>query len=237
VEKRTLDSYQSFRVPTIRAESEKKTVRVTSFGTSTLLFDDGEDQIMFDAFFTRPSFVRTFTQRISSNQELVQSILRKQEVDRLRAVFVSHSHYDHALDVATIANQTGAKVYGSLSTLNIARGGGVNETQLVEFQTHETYTLGKLRIQVLPSIHSKPAKVSDNLGKVIDKPLVQPCLQRRFYEGGSYAFRIEHGSTSFLIHPSFNYLPRQYKKMHADVLFVGIGGFGVAVNCNLKCNT
>lgn len=30
-------------------------MKVTFFGTTTLLFDDGKDQILFDAHFTRPS--------------------------------------------------------------------------------------------------------------------------------------------------------------------------------------
>ena len=30
-------------------------LKITFFGTTTLLFDDGRDQILFDAHFTRPS--------------------------------------------------------------------------------------------------------------------------------------------------------------------------------------
>ena len=30
-------------------------MKVTFFGTTTLLFDDGKDQILFDAHITRPS--------------------------------------------------------------------------------------------------------------------------------------------------------------------------------------
>ena len=33
-------------------------MKVTFFGTTTLLFDDGKDQILFDAHFTRPSLVK-----------------------------------------------------------------------------------------------------------------------------------------------------------------------------------
>ena len=33
-------------------------MRVTYFGTTTLLFDDGIDQIMFDCHVTRPSLTR-----------------------------------------------------------------------------------------------------------------------------------------------------------------------------------
>ena len=33
-------------------------MKVTCFGTTTLLFDDGRDQILFDAHLTRPSLAR-----------------------------------------------------------------------------------------------------------------------------------------------------------------------------------
>ena len=33
-------------------------MKVTFFGTTTLLFDDGADQVLFDAHFTRPSLAR-----------------------------------------------------------------------------------------------------------------------------------------------------------------------------------
>ena len=32
-------------------------MKVTFFGTTTLLFDDGKDQILFDCHFTRPSIL------------------------------------------------------------------------------------------------------------------------------------------------------------------------------------
>ncbi len=33
-------------------------MKVTYFGTTTLLFDDGRDQILFDAHVTRPSLMK-----------------------------------------------------------------------------------------------------------------------------------------------------------------------------------
>ena len=42
--------------------------------------------------------------------------------NRVHGIFVTHSHYDHALDVAYIAQKTGAPLFGSSSTLNLGRG-------------------------------------------------------------------------------------------------------------------
>ena len=35
-------------------------LKVTFFGTTVLLFDDGKDQILFDAHFTRPYLQKFF---------------------------------------------------------------------------------------------------------------------------------------------------------------------------------
>ena len=37
---------------------KEQLMKVTFFGTTTLLFDDGRDQILFDCHFTRPSLAK-----------------------------------------------------------------------------------------------------------------------------------------------------------------------------------
>jgi len=46
------------------------------------------------------------------------------------AVFLTHSHWDHLIDVPLVVAQTGARVYGSETTLNICRARGVPENKL-----------------------------------------------------------------------------------------------------------
>ena len=41
----------------VSLNSGERTMKVTFFGTTTLLFDDGKDQILFDCHFTRPSIL------------------------------------------------------------------------------------------------------------------------------------------------------------------------------------
>ncbi len=109
-------------------------------------------------------------------------------MDRLKAIFISHSHHDHVMDMPLVGNRYNAAVYGSKSALNVARGGNVPEAKLVEFQADKTYTIGNYKIQVLNSLHSKPTILNNDLGQTIDKPLVQPAKLRNYKEGGSYDF-------------------------------------------------
>ena len=114
-------------------------MKVTFFGTTTLLFDDGKDQIFFDAHMTRPSLMKYISSSSeSTDKQVVDEKLKLHHVDRLKAIFVSHSHHDHVMDAPYIANQCNAVIYGASSTMNVARGGDVPEDRLVEFAANET---------------------------------------------------------------------------------------------------
>ena len=69
---------------------------------------------------------------------------------------------------------------------------------------------------------------NNDLGKTIDKPLVQPARRRSFKEGGSYDFIVENQGKTYLIRPSFNYIEHQLDNVHADVLYLAIGGMSSA---------
>ncbi len=199
-------------------------MKVTFFGTTTLLFDDGKDQILFDAHMTRPSLMKYIFGSEPTDTALVDEKLKLHHVDRLRAIFISHTHHDHVMDAPYIARQCGAKIYGSASAMNVARGGDVSEDRLVQFEADGVYEVGGYRIKVIPSLHSKPTVLNNDLGQTIDKPLRQPARLRDYKEGGSYDFYVEAEGKRFMIRPSFNYIEGQMDGYRADVLFLGVAG-------------
>ena len=67
-------------------------MNVTFFGTTTLLFDDGKDALMFDGHFTRPSFLRYVMGTMETDTAMADSILERFDFSRLRGIFVSHTH-------------------------------------------------------------------------------------------------------------------------------------------------
>ncbi len=203
-------------------------MKVTFFGTTTLLFDDGVDQVLFDAHFTRPSLFTYIFGSAPTDGKLVDELLRLHRVDRLRAIFISHSHHDHVMDAPHVANRCSAAIYGSASALNVARGGGVPEDRLTAFGGGETFGVGGYRVTVIPSLHSKPTILNNDLGQTIDAPLVQPARLRNYKEGGSFDFLVENGGRKYLIRPSFNYIEGQLDGITADVLFLGVAGLAKA---------
>ncbi len=199
-------------------------MKVTYLGTANLLFDDGVDQILFDAHFTRPSIPYLLVHKLKTNETVVDEVIKRCNITRLKAIFVSHSHHDHVMDMPYLANKTGAQVYGSASTLNVALGGGVAKEQQHLYEPYKKITIGAFQITVLPSKHSKAKWYNNDIGQTIDRPLVQPVWKKEYKEGGSFDFLVEHSGKTYLIRPSFNYIEEQLKDIHADVLFLGIGG-------------
>ncbi|MBQ1478159.1 MAG: MBL fold metallo-hydrolase [Erysipelotrichaceae bacterium] len=203
-------------------------MKVTFFGTTTLLFDDGKDQIFFDCHFTRPSLLKYIGGTEETNTALADELLKIHKVDRLKAVFVSHSHHDHVMDVPYVVNKTGAMVYGSSSALNVCRGRDVKEEQLREFEAEKTYEVGDYSIKVIKSLHSKPTILNNDLGQTIDEPLKKDAKLRDYKEGGSYDFIVKHSGKTYIIRPSFNYIEHQLDGYTCDVLFLGVAGLAKA---------
>lgn len=204
-------------------------LRVTFFGTTTLLFDDGKDQILFDAHFTRPSLVKYICGiKASTDTALCDKLIQLHHIDRLRAIFISHTHHDHVMDAPYMANQCNAEIYGSPSAKNVALGGGVSEDRIHVFEHGSEYNLGAYRIRMIKSLHSKPTILNNDLGIPIEEPLVQPASLRAYKEGGSYDFYVEHGDKKILIRPSFNYIEGQLDGIQAETLFLGVAGLAKA---------
>ena len=204
-------------------------LKVTFFGTTTLLFDDGKDQIFFDAHFTRPSIKQYLRgELVRTNTELCDQIIKRHKIDRLRAIFISHTHHDHVMDAPYIANRCGDKIYGSESAKNVAIGGKVKKNRIEVFEEGDCFTLGDYKIKVIKALHSKPTIINDNIGQPITEPLVQPTALWNYFEGGSYDFYVEHGNKKIMLHPSFNYIEGKLDGFEADVLFLGVAGLAKA---------
>ncbi|TGL49273.1 MBL fold metallo-hydrolase [Leptospira wolffii] len=203
-------------------------VRVTYLGTSSLLIDDGETQILTDGFFSRPSIWKTMFTKIASNPEEIRYVMLLAGINRLKGIFVCHSHFDHAMDSPFIAKETGAKLYGSKSTLQIGRGGELPETQMILFEPGKKITIGKFKVTVLASKHTPPFKIlgktnaSDPNRPDLEEPLSQPVKTEEYIEGGTYDFLVEHGKNSLLIKGSTNYIEGAWKDLKVDALFLGI---------------
>jgi L-ascorbate metabolism protein UlaG (beta-lactamase superfamily) len=133
-------------------------------------------------------------------------------------VLVTHTHYDHILDVPHIALKTRSTVIGTESTANVLRAYNVPEKQLITVRGGEDYDFGVFSVKVIPSLHSpldhKHYFSSDIAPSGMKAPLT---LQQMHPEGGTLAYLIRFHGHQILVFGGMNYI----EGLTPDVVLVG----------------
>ncbi|WP_175942201.1 MBL fold metallo-hydrolase [Caballeronia sp. BCC1704] len=223
----SLGAFENERLPMFAGDTPPGTITVTYLGTTTLLFDDGTTQILVDAFLSRLPITKVRFARIKTDRKEVIRILKEVRADRVKGIFVTHSHYDHAFDAGVIAQWTKAPLYGTESTRYIGLGAKLRDDQIKLFAPRQPVKLGEFEVTPIPSKHSPPFPfVNDNLGEKICAPLPQPQRERAYVEGGTYNLLITHRGHRILVVPSANYERGALHCVHAEVVFLSIGAIG-----------
>jgi L-ascorbate metabolism protein UlaG (beta-lactamase superfamily) len=197
-------------------------VTVTFLGVTTLLVTDGETAIMTDGFFTRPSLLQTLAGRIAPDPERIGRALARAGVERLAAVVVVHSHYDHAMDAPEVARRTGAVLVGSESTANVGRGWGLPEDRIRVATPREPMRFGAFEVTLIPSRHFPHGMA---MGE-ITAPLVPPARAMDYKEGGSWSVVIAHPAGRLLVQGSAGWVDGALRDQRADVVLLGVAGLG-----------
>jgi len=214
--------------PSPRIPEGAVTVRYT--GTATLTFSDGETTWMTDGWFSRPQPLQVIFGRIQPDLDAIAEGLKKNQVQTLAAVFVLHSHYDHAMDAPEVARRTGAVLLGSESTANIARGWGLDESHIRVVADREPIEVGKFVLTPIELRHFQfpdPALRERALGNPdIDAPLKPPVSAFDYRVGKVYALHVTHPKGSWLILGSAGFVKGALEGYEADVVFLGVGGLG-----------
>ncbi len=200
------------------------TVTVTWLGISTLLFDDGETQILIDGFFSRPSIADVILGRpIDSDAAQINYAMNEFRMRRLAAIIPVHSHFDHAMDIGAIANRSSASIIGSESTAQIARGAGVPEDQISVVEDNAAFDFGNFHVTLRPSSHAPIGwRGSVPLDGVIDKALEMPQPISAWRMGGAYTIVIEHPEGTALVQGSAAFRKYDLQDISADVVFLGV---------------
>lgn len=201
-------------------------VTATWLGVTTLLFDDGETQILIDGFFSRPSLADALLRRaVVNDAATINFALHEYRMRRLAAIIPVHSHFDHAMDVGAVAKRTSASILGSESTANIARGAGVPDDQIVVSDESAVYEFGEFKVRLLRSRHAPIGwRGNPPLPGTIDEPLELPQPISTWREGGSYTIVIEHPQGTTLVQGSAGFVEDSAEGVAADVVMLSIGG-------------
>jgi L-ascorbate metabolism protein UlaG (beta-lactamase superfamily) len=196
------------------------------FGVGTVLLSDGRTGVMTDGFFSRPALLQGLAP-LRPNEPAIDWALRRGAVEAgtVRAVLVAHSHYDHALDTATVAEKLGAKVVGSVSTCRIVRAQNFprERTVLIEGGERLGFDSSDFKVKVFRSEHTPPPPWPiPPLKGDVDPGFKVPARITEYEQGGTYSFLVEHRGHTVLIHSSTNFRKGMYAGVRADVVFLGV---------------
>lgn len=218
-----LDRYRThFDAPAATAESR---LTVTWMGVSTLLVDDGADAVLTDGFFSRPALLDVGLRRLTPSMERIEAALDRAGIRGLRAVLPVHTHFDHALDTAVVAERTGAYVVGGESAANVARGQGLSEDRIVVAEPGVERDFGPFAITLVESQHCPP----DRFPGAITAPVSPPAKASAYRCGEAWSTLIRHlpSGRRLLIQGSAGFTPGALAGRRAEVVYLGVGQLGV----------
>src|SRR3984957_4865870 len=164
---------------------------VTWLGVATLLLDDGSSALMTDGFFSRPGLAQITAGKVSPSHAQVDGCLARAKVSRLEAVIPVHTHFDHVMDSALVADRTGAQLVGGESTANVGRGYGLPEERLGVGHPGEPIQLGAYDVTLIESHHCPP----DRFPGTIDQPVVPPVRAAAYRCGEAWSALVHHRSS------------------------------------------
>jgi L-ascorbate metabolism protein UlaG (beta-lactamase superfamily) len=197
---------------------------VTFLGVSSLLIGDGDSAILTDGFFSRPSMPRVLLGRIGPDDARIDSCLARVGVTRLEAVLPVHSHFDHVLDSAAVAERTGAVLVGGESTANVGRGHGLPDDRIIVAPPRASIPLGAFTTTLVESRHCPP----DRYPGTITEPLRPPAKVGAYRCGEAWSIVVEHRSgSSVLVQGSAGFVRGALSGEQADVVYLGVGQLGL----------
>ncbi len=140
-----------------------------------------------DPFFTRPPFQRLWFGRVEPNRALIA-----EKLPRCDFILVTHSHYDHLLDVPAAARHTGALIYGSPNICRLALAMAAPQTQVRQIAAGERLTLGPFEVEVLPAEHG-PTPLDRILSAPLPANLTPPLRLSDYRMDACFSFLIRAG--------------------------------------------
>lgn len=149
--------------------------------------------LLIDPYLTRFGLLHQWIGRVEPNEELI-----KGHVGNCDILLVTHSHWDHLLDVPYILKHTGAQAFGSKNTAQLLGMHGISKDRIRIVRHKECFKLHGFQVKVFKAHHMRapgfgPGKVNQNL---------QPPLRARDYRMDLFfCFHIEVGGISLITEP------------------------------------
>jgi L-ascorbate metabolism protein UlaG (beta-lactamase superfamily) len=214
--------------------ARRTALRLTYLGAAGWIITDGLITVVLDPYLSRVRFSgRPYGQADASTaRNDIRPILRMDavpisdtaaldtHVPRADFILLSHSHFNHAMDMPYIARKTGATVIGTESASNVARAGAVPEAQILTVRGGEDYQFDGVGVQVIPSLHSALGEKRYFNAGIVPRNVTGTLKLKDYVEGGTLAYMVRMGGHEVLFFGSMNYIEREVTGLRPDVALV-----------------
>ena len=108
----------------------------------------GSTILLVDPFLTRPRQSQVYFGRVAVDRHAI-----KEHIKGCGHILVSHTHFDHFMDVPEIASSTSAVLHGSANTCELAQKLEIPEKQTHLINAGDKFSIGDIKIRVIPAAH------------------------------------------------------------------------------------
>lgn len=228
-------------IPGLQAQDQKTPLpgkfSLTYLGTAGWEISDGTTVILVDPYLSRINgppppgggsghVVAGDTRPAYGWHDIVKSdtAVVDKHISHADYILVTHTHYDHVLDVPYIAARTGATVIGTESTQNVMRAYSIPDDHLITVRGGEDYEFGSFSLKVIPSIHSPLDHKHYFSSEVAPQGMKAPLTLEQIHpEGGTLAYLVRLRGHQVLAFGGNNFIERELEGLRPDVVLVGAG--------------
>lgn len=203
---------------------------VTWAGVTTLLISDGTSAVLTDGFFSRPSLLQVGLGQIAPSEPRIDGCLGRLGVRSLEAVLPVHTHFDHVMDSAVVAQRTGATLVGGLSAAHV--GHRLPADRVVVATPGVSMRLGNFQVTLILGDHCPP----DRFPGVIDAPVDPPVRASVYRCGEAWSTMVAHRPSGrrMLVVGSAGFVPGALAGQRAEVVYLGVGQLGLQPETYLR---
>jgi L-ascorbate metabolism protein UlaG (beta-lactamase superfamily) len=200
----------------VAATENTEPVTLTYLGVAGWQLAAGPHTLLLD-----PYFARVDPDALAESAPLSpdHAAIDRYAPKRADVILVSHSHYDHLMDVPAIARATGAMVVGTDSTLRVAAAASVPRQRLVLARGGESFDWPPFDVRAVPALHSLVGMTSAPIAQNVTLPMPASAWN----EGGTLQYVVKTAGRTVFFMSTANFVESTLAGTSADVAVVATG--------------